>query len=254
MSDYDSSLPIRTEADVDERVQVKIVDATDPNIQQEVDSDGNSHVEAHGNDPGGLDRALRTSELGHASMDGEYHASNNTDPSNIGILAHVRNASPADSQQTERLTSVENVAGDTRSLDVSLHDEAGEPYSQTNPLPVAFAESEGDEIANYQTSAAVASDASVDHDYTVTAAKTFLGRSAWVSGSGKLKVELKLETAAASGVYNTVFVGFNSTGNPNVSLDIGTLKQVTGAKVRISITNRDNQAQDLYSTLSGIER
>ena len=38
MADYDSSLPIRSEADPDERVQVKNVDFNNPDQGQEIDA------------------------------------------------------------------------------------------------------------------------------------------------------------------------------------------------------------------------
>lgn len=106
----------------------------------------------------------------------------------------------------------------------------------------------GSEVVDYQTSSAVAKDASVNHDYTVTAANTFYGEEAWVSGSGKLKVEILIDGT-------TKFVGFNSTANPNVRIPLERI--VTAAAtdvVRITITNRDNQPQDVHSTLLGDER
>ena len=112
----------------------------------------------------------------------------------------------------------------------------------------------GTEIVDPQTSAAVAGGATATFDYTVTALKTFIGEQVWASGSGKIKVEVQRETAAASGTFVQNFVGFNSTSNPNVEIPLKRiLKQVAGAKVRIIITNRDNQAQDVYSTLLGSE-
>ena len=257
MSDYDSGLPVRSEADgADERVQTKIVDANNPDTQQmEVDTDNNAHVEVHGNNPVGGDETLRLSELGHPNTDGLYDGTDNTDPSNSAVIAHSRNASPADTQSTERVTSIEDSGGTVRALDISLHDEDGEAYGPTNPLPVSFEESEGDELDDFNTSAAVAKDISVNHDYTVTAAKTLLMEEILASGSGKMKVELQLETAAASGVFDTKVVMFNSTAKPNVRIPCSKIrKQVAGAIVRIKITNRDNQAQDLYSNLLGVER
>jgi len=258
MADYDSSLPIRSEADgADERVQTKIVDKSNPDTQQmEVDTDGNAHVEVHGNDPTGTDKVIRTSEQGSVEVDGVYDASNNTEPSNTGIIAQQRNATPGDTLQTERLTSVQDSGGTVRSLDVSLHDEDGEAYSSTNPLPVTLEESEGDEICDYNTTSSVIKDAIANHDYTVTALKTLISQRVWVAGSGKLKVELQLETGVASGIYNTFLVAFNSTANPNIDIPLDKIcgKQIAGANVRIVITNKDNQPQDLYSTLMGIEK
>ena len=112
----------------------------------------------------------------------------------------------------------------------------------------------GNEVCAYNTSASLAAGASINFDYTVTAAMTLIIEQAWMSGSGKIKAELKVETAPASGTYNTKFVGFNSTADANVQMEVSRyLKQVAGAKVRITITNRDNQPQDVYSTLTGSE-
>lgn len=258
MSDRASSLPIRTQADgADERLHSKIVDFSDPggaDKQVEV-SEKLAHVRAFGNDPAGVKRQLKLSELGNVNSDGVYDATNNTKPSEQGIIGHTRNVAPSEADLTKRVTAVQDSGGTVRALDISLHDEAGEPYSATNPMPVSFEESEGTEVLDYQTSVAVASSASVNHDYTVTALKTLLGSKAWATASGKLKLELKLETAAGSGVFNNKYVAFNSTSNPNVDIPLEKIvKQVAGAKVRLTITNLDNQAQDLYSTLLGVER
>src|SRR5690606_13158800 len=111
-ADYNSGLPIRSEADgADDRVQTKIVDAQNPDTQQmKVDTDGNAHAEMHGNDPAGIDRVQRLSELGAVTPDGLYDASDNTKPGNIGLIANTRDVTPSDSTQTERLTSIQNAA------------------------------------------------------------------------------------------------------------------------------------------------
>ena len=81
MSDKKIGLPVRTEEDVDKKVQVKVVDATNPDTQQmEVDTDGNAHVEMHGNDPAGVDRVLKTSEEGSVDIDGVYDADPRDNP------------------------------------------------------------------------------------------------------------------------------------------------------------------------------
>ena len=259
MADYDSGLPIRSEADgTDERVQTKIVDATNPDTQQmEVDTDGNSHVEVHGNRADdAADVVLNLSEEGKPNPRGDYEVDENSEPASVGMVAGARSSNNTRVDQTEHITSIEDSGGTVRAMDMSLHDEDGEAYTANNPLPVAISEFEGDEVCDYQTSASVASDASVNHDYAVTAAKTFIGSRVWVSGSGKLKVEVQLEDGPAAGTYTTKFVGFNSTSNPNVNIPLDKIcgKQVATANVRLIITNRDNQPQDLYSTLVGIEK
>lgn len=253
MSDYNSSLPVRSEADIDERLQVKLVDYLNPSTQQMiVDTDKNAHVEVHGNDPAGVDRVLKLSEDGSIDVDGVYDGAANTEPANIGLVAAVRASSPADTDQTERLTAIAN--GTVHALDVSLHDETGIPYSAANPLQVVVIESEGIEINDYQTSAAVAAGASVNHDYTVTALKTLQLTQIHGAASGRAKFVLSVETGVSTGVFDPRFVFFNSTAQPNIDLSLKDPISVSaGVRVRVEITNRDNQAQDLYSTISGHE-
>lgn len=253
MADYKSGLPIRTEADgTDERLHAKIVDGLNPSQRMSVDSDLNAHVEVHGNNPSGSDEVLRLSEVGAITPDGFYHATDNTKPGNIGLIAFTRAASPADSDQIKKLTAITNSS--VHALDISLHDEAGAAYTVSNPLPVTSVDSEGTEVNDYNTGSAVAASASSNHDYTVTVATTLKLSQIWASASGKMKIEVRIETAAASGVFNTRFVGFNSTANPNIDIDINEhIAVVAGAIVRVIRTNLDNQAQDVYSTICGHE-
>lgn len=182
MSDAASSLPVKSEVDVDERLQSKIVDYNTPSQGAAVDADGDLHVKA------------------------------------------------------------------------KLRDDSGNAFgTEANPVFTAVAEDPGDEVEDYQTSAAVAKDASVNHDYTVTALKTFKGVALLVASAGEFKLELQKETAPASGTYNTLYVAFKQASDPTFFLPLSKVfKQVAGAKVRVKITNRDN-ATDLYSTLVGIE-
>lgn len=254
MSDYNSGLPVRSEADgVDEKVIVKITDGQMGGTNQmTVDSDQNAHVEIHGNDPAGVDRVVRTSELGALTPDGVYDSSDNSKPGNTGLIASTRATTPSDTTQTQRLTSVTN--GTKRLLDVSIHDENGAPFSASNPLPVTSVDSEGVEVNDFQTDAAVAAAASANHDYTVTAATILKLSQIWASASGKMKVEIQIETGPGDDVFDTVYVGFNSTANPNLEFPIReNITVAAGVKVRIIRTNLDKQPQDLYSTISGHE-
>jgi hypothetical protein len=110
----------------------------------------------------------------------------------------------------------------------------------------------GTPVCDYATGSAIASGATSTHDYTTASAMKLTGILA--SASGKIKVEVKVETAAASGVFNTKFVAFNSTATPNINVfPTGDLMVASGAKVRVIITNKDNQSQDVYSTIEGSE-
>ena len=131
----------------------------------------------------------------------------------------------------------------------------GAANSPTNPVFVTTSDVVGTPITSYQTVASLAKGASTNMDYTVSAGKTFYTNQIWSTSSGKIKVQVEYETAAASGVFNTFWVGFNSTAETNILMPVPNDKtQVTGARVRIVITNLDNAAMDVYSTLSGTEQ
>lgn len=138
---------------------------------------------------------------------------------------------------------------------VSIQDSSGAAISNTNPLPVVFSpNAPGTYVNSYHTSASLAAAASVNHDYSVTTSKTMTARKFWISGSGKLKAEV--QTSPDGTTFTTSFVGFNSTANPNIDIELDTLAiqdTGTGAKVRIIVTNKDLLAQDVYSTISGTE-
>lgn len=257
MSDYNSGLPIRSEADgTDERVHSKIVGSptgvSPATNQAAVDNDKNLHVESHGNDPAGVDRVIRVSELGAQTPDGVYDVANNTKPGNVGLIASTRTATPGDTTQTQRITSVTNST--KRLLDIAIHDESGAAFSESNPLPVTMVDSEGTEVNDYNTVAALAAAGTSNHDYTVTALKTLKLSQIWASASGKMKIEVQVETGVATGVFSTKFVGFNSTADANIQIPVNeNISVAAGVRVRIIRTNKDNQAQDLYTTISGHE-
>lgn len=250
MADQNTSLPMRTETAGD--VAVKIVDHTNPTTQRMiVDSDSNAHVEVHGNDPAGVDRVLKLSEGGHANVDGVYNASTNTDPANIGIITHTRNATPGDAQQGLRVTGIQNST--VIAMDVAIRDEAGAVYSSSNPLHVQIAESEGTEVQDYNTAATIAAAASSNHDYTV--AGPFLLSQILASASGKMKIELQIDAdGAGAGGFVSKAVAFNSTANPNIDIKFERpLVLASGAIIRVIRTNKDLLSQDVYSTVVGLQ-
>jgi hypothetical protein len=257
MADYDSSLPVRTEDDADEKLQTKIVDYADPSgagKQLAIDADSNAHVEVHGDNPAGGDETLRLSELGSASVDGLYDVSNNSDPSNVGLIAHTRAASPADSDQIKKLTAISN--SDVHALDVAIRDESGAAFSSANPMPVSVSQAAGTEYHDYDTGAAIAAAATSNHDYSVANGDVFLLEQIEASASSKMKIEVQIGDGAVSEVFATKFVLFNSTATPNISLELKKPLEVLGTAntttIRVIRTNRDNQAQDLFSTIIGV--
>jgi hypothetical protein len=98
----------------------------------------------------------------------------------------------------------------------------------------------------------LAQNASDNHEVTVTTGGKLL--QVMGSASGKMKIEVQVETAAGSNVFNTAMVGFNSTANPNIDLQLAHYIPVAvGAKVRVIRTNKDNQTQSVYSSIMTLE-
>lgn len=241
MADYDSSLPARTDSAGD--IDVFISDATTPTQKLKVNADGSIDTNfAVGSKiivtDGVDDLEVNVDGSINVKQDKLAFATDTVDVSGSDVTATV----------TAVDLDIRDLSASTDSVQANLFDEAGVAYSQANPLPVELTQDQsGDEIVDFNTSAAVAKDASVNHDYTVSAGKTFLGEEAWVSGSGKLKAELLVNGAIK-------WVGFNSTANPNIRIPLEKIMKANATEViRFTITNRDKQAQDVYSTLAGLE-
>jgi hypothetical protein len=119
-------------------------------------------------------------------------------------------------------------------------------------INVVMQEDAGTEVVDYNTTSSLAASSSSNHDYTTGAAAKLY--QVLASASGKLKVEVQVETAAASGTFVTKAVAFNSTAAPNIDLDLRKyVPVVSGAKIRVIRTNLDKQAQDVYSTIVAIQ-
>lgn len=149
---------------------------------------------------------------------------------------------------------IRDLAAATDSVSAWLKDESGNPFSSSNPLPVVLLESEGVEKNDYNTGSAIAGGANSNHDYTVTAAKTLQLTQIEAAASGKMKIEVQIESGVGTNTFATKFVKFNSTSDASVSISLREpISVAAGVRVRVIRTNRDNQAQDVYSTISGHE-
>lgn len=290
MSDINSSLPVRTENPGD--IAAKIVDANTPSQALGVDSGGRLTVKVedsagnalastggslHVSDGGGSltvdasDLDIRDLDFAQDSVD-VSGSEVSLDAATLAALENITvSASDLDIRDLTFANDKVDVSGSTiditaTDLDIRdlaaaqdsvsawLKDEAGNAFSSTNPLPVVAVESEGVEVNDFNTSSNTPANASSNHEYTVTLLKTLQLTQINASASGKAKIEVQIETLAGSGVFNTRFVKFNSTANPNMELVLREPIAVpAGAKVRIIRTNKDNNPQDLYSTISGHE-
>lgn len=103
--------------------------------------------------------------------------------------------------------------------------------------------SPGTPINSYNTVANVAGGASSTHTYTSTG--NFYITQIEASASGKIKIEVQVNGT-------TRFVQFNSTAQTNLSIELSQpILATTGQTVTVIRTNRENQAQDVYSTILG---
>jgi hypothetical protein len=131
---------------------------------------------------------------------------------------------------------------------------AGANVSDSNPVPVKIEDAPGDHVNDFKDASAIAAAASDNHDYTVTALKTLHLNQIEASASGKAKMVLQVETGVGTGTFVSYFTQFNSTANPNMCIKLeDDILVAAGVRVRVVMTNKDNQAQDLYSTISGYE-
>lgn len=113
-------------------------------------------------------------------------------------------------------------------------------------------EDSGTEVVDYNTSAALAAGASSNHDHTFTAASKFYQIVA--SGSGKIKIEVQVESGAATGTFASKLVAFNSTAAPTIEIALSKFLAVPlGARIRVIRKNLDLLPQDVYSTIVGID-
>ena len=256
MSDYDSQLPVRSKQDIDERVLVKFQDGDDPSgTGKTVEvSEKKAHIRSFNKDSDGVDQEVLLSQEGHSLTNGDYDATTNKRPSSQGLVVSDRDAAPSESTMNKRPTAVAG-EDDSVCVDIALHDGDGQKYDEDNPIPVYVAEPPADEIDDYDQSVAVAKDGEANHDYVTTAGKRFKSIEADCSASGKARFELQIEDlilTGGAGTFTTAMVKFNSTANPNVTFKYAKpLEADVG--VRIVKKNLDNQPQDLYSQIRGLE-
>lgn len=317
MSDYNSALPIRSQGDATEKVQVRILDKTVDANQLAVNADGSVNitdnsgsltVDAVNLDIRDLTHVSDSVKVGDGTdflainADGSINITDNggsltvdavdldirnlvfaTDKVDVSGSSVTVTATDLDIRDLDAAQDNVAISDGTDTLAVNADGSINSVVTATNldirdlthvsdsvkvgdgtdflavnadgSINVVVSDSSpGTPINNYNTAAALAAAASSNHDYTVTALMTLNLNQVWASASGKLKIQVQIETGVATGVFNTFFVGFNSTAAPQIDLDINNAPAVAaGVRVRVIRTNLDNQAQDVYSTISGFE-
>lgn len=109
-----------------------LVDALGNKIDSHRDSNGINRLAVDGQFSAEVDVQV------DVDVDGTYNPTTNPDPDNIGLIGHERSLTTGQAQQTQPITAKRgDVDTDTVSMDVSLHDQYGNAYIPTNPLPVS---------------------------------------------------------------------------------------------------------------------
>jgi hypothetical protein len=232
MSDVNSSLPVRTEAAGD--VAVKIVDSTVTSQQLKVNSDGSIDTNILGTVPvsaTNLDiRDLSASQDNVAISDGTDTLAINGD----GSINATVTATDLDIRDLSHTQDSVKVGDGTDLLAVNADGSINVKIVDGSP---------GTAINDYNTVAAVAGGATSTHTYTAVA--DFNLTQIEATGSGKMKIEVQVNGS-------TKFVRFNSTANPNMTITLTQPAAITsGQTITIIRSNKENQAQDVYSTISG---
>jgi hypothetical protein len=284
MSDFNSSLPVRTESAGD--VAVKIVDATITSQQLAVNADGSINI----TDNAGSITVDGTVELGATSLaalesitvqNGSGGSAVNIQDGGNSITVDGTVELGATSLAALESITVQNGSGgsavniqdggnsitvDATALDIRALSPATDSVKisdGTDSLAVnadgsinvvVTSSVSGTPVCDFNQGTALAAAASSNHDYTVTTATTLKLTGVLAAASGKMKVEVQTETGVATGVFNTKFVGFNSTATPNVQIfPTGDIMVAAGVRVRVIRTNLDKSADNVYSTIEGSE-
>lgn len=260
MSDYNSSLPVRTQNDGD--VVVKLSDATLPSQQLAISAAGEASVQVTQPLPAGSN-LIGKATISQGGNDASVSASNALKVDGSAVTQPISAAAlPLPSGAA---TSALQTAGNA-SL-ASIDSKLASPMPVTGPLtdaelratPVPVSGSftpvtQDANVLSFKDASAIAVGATDNHDYTVTAGMTLHLKSVQGSASGKSSMIIQLESAPASNVFNSIYVFFNSTASPNVQVEFENAIAVpAGARVRVIMSNRDIAAQDLYSTILGYE-
>ena len=127
--------------------------------------------------------------------------------------------------------------------------------SETNPIYVQQVSQavSGNEVHDYDTAAAVASDATSNHDYTVVGTTFFL-KSVIFSGSGNVKAEIQTGPVASLATVAVAFLNGRQGDTKQVNFDPPVEVPVTSTgTVRVIRTNRQGAATDVYSTIVGYD-
>jgi hypothetical protein len=260
MADYNSSLPIRTEADGD--VVAQIAGSTVANIW-DVDANGIGQVNlndgtnalvigasgeltaalASGSEvqiTDGTDTLLVNTDGTIGIGDGTEQLLINTDGSILTQITDGTNALVIGSNG--EVTSL--ISDGTDSLAINT-----DGSLNVNIISSSISATEYHQYGT--TSAGVPGTPSTVISHTTTALKTFILKQLGASGSGKCKVEVKTGTPSSE---TTKLVFFLSSSDNNQEITFAQpIEVAAGDNTLVVMTNRDNANADLYAFINGNE-
>lgn len=242
MADYDSSLPIRTEADGD--AVIGVVGLTEAN-RAEVNASNEQLVKDTD-----VETAIGNIEENQTDKSQMTQITDGTEE--LAINAS-NEALVKDTDVESKLTDIEtNQTDGTQKTKVTDGtDDLGVNSDGSINVNVVDS-SQGDEIHEYGTQASgVPGTPNTVVDYTVTTGKTLLLKAIQATASGKFKFELKAGTPSSE---TTRAVGFGSSSNGTIEIVFPTPIEVSASdKVLLIITNSDKANADVYGFINGME-
>jgi hypothetical protein len=159
----------------------------------------------------------------------------------------TRNSPPTEARQVTATDS----SGNKVAIDTAIRGADGEPFSLTNPLPVAPVSSlpsGSTAVRDRQEEVNLAANTAIDHNYLMAADTNI--RAIHASASGLIRAEI-FTTPDLLAYTSIGFVSFNQTGSnilikPEVDLVVP-----TGEYLVVRLLNREASPQNVYSTVEG---
>jgi hypothetical protein len=260
MADYNSSLPIRTEADGD--VVTFIADSTTPAQKWAIDANGAGSVTFPSGTQfeitDGTDTlAINTDgSITSTITDGTDTLAINTDGT-IGIGDGTNALAIGANGEVTALISdgTDTLAISTGGAITSLISDGTDTLAVNTDGSInvnVVTSTVGTEFHLYgTTSGGVPNTPSTVVTHTTTALKTFLFKEVGASCSGKCKVEVKTGTPSSE---TTKAVFFLSSSNNNETITFAQpIEVAAGDNTLVVMTNRDNANADLYAFINGNE-
>lgn len=166
---------------------------------------------------------------------------------------HNRSATPTDDDLIHQPTGTIGTRADSTTIhsqDVSVQDSNGNKITPANPLPVTVMQSTpGDGVVDFSELVDIAKDASAAKTYVIPAGKLFNLKQILVSGSGKIRAEIKWGVVASEVVKSMIF---NSAVENQAIFTVDVETEIPAASnIIVTVRNDDKAAFSAFVTIQG---